>query len=192
LTSHRKTGASRRGNRRLSKRLVARFSVVTAHLFPVVFVSKAELHEIYATKVVLAPAFSARDFEKKWQFVHDSLRDALSIRWCEDCCGGADFAVGDDWSLTWCQCGAVNSPRICCPDYAATILGVLEKMPDSDKWAYSTAVENGAGHEDFPLPPLASGEFVLKAGRMYVPRDELDYSRFFSPTPSEGTAAPRH
>ena len=147
--------------------------------FEVVFVSEEELHNIYVEKVELSSVFTKEHFSKKWEFVHDSLRNALSIQWVEDCCGEADFAVGDDWSLTWCQCGGVYSSRICCPAYVETILGVLNKMPDSSKWAYSTAVENLQQLDDFPLPPFVSGEFILKAGRMYVAKDGYDYSRFF-------------
>src|SRR5215510_12409270 len=110
--------------------------------FEVIIVSEAELNRIYGTMVHLTPTFTEADFSKKWEFIHDSLRDALSIKWTEDCRGRADFAVGDDWTLSWCQCGGVYSTRICCPEYVETILGVLSKMPDADKWAYSTAVEN--------------------------------------------------
>jgi hypothetical protein len=147
--------------------------------FETIFVSKSELRRIYATRVQLTSKFTEEDFSTKWEVVRDSLRDALSLKWTEDCCGGADFAVGDDWSLSWCQCGGVYSTRICCPEYIETILGVLNKMPDADKWAYSTAVENMSGVENFPVPRFGSGEFVLKAGRVYVPEDSYDYSKFF-------------
>ena len=89
---------------------------------------------------------------------------------------GDDFALSDDRNNTWTQCGAVYSRRICCPDYALAILGVLSNAADGDKWGYHTAVEVWRESEG----EVIDGEFVLKGGRMYVPRDRCDYSLFYT------------
>lgn len=147
--------------------------------FETIRVTKDELRQIHATPVELTVGFGEADFQVMWRHVRDALRGALRLKWIEDCCGRADFAIGDDWTLSWSQCGGVYSARICCPDYTETLLQVLRHVPESYRWAYSTAVENLDGHPGFPIPRFSSGEFVVRAGRIYVPEDSFDYASFF-------------
>jgi hypothetical protein len=149
--------------------------------FAVIEVSKAELRSIFATPAKFATHFTEDKFDKQWVGVRDALRRALSRHWKEGFHAGDDFMVSDDRNHAWTQCGGVYTPRVCCPEYVLTILRVLAGVPNSDKWAYHTAVEVVWRPEDaYPVtPPYASGGFVIKSGQMFVPKDGYDYSRFY-------------
>jgi hypothetical protein len=149
--------------------------------FEVIHVTKEELRSIYATPIEFTARFTEAQFDKRWERVRDALRRTLSRRWTEGYQIGDDFMVSDDRNNAWTQCGGVYTPRVCCPEYVISILRVLASVADGDKWAYDTAVEVVWRPEDpYPVtPPYASGGFVIKSGRVYVPKDGYDYSRFY-------------
>lgn len=149
--------------------------------FEVIEVSKEALSDIWVTPVSFNAHYDESAFDRQWVILRDALRNALSARWKEGYQIGDDFFVSDDRNNAWAQCGGVYSQRICCPDYALTVMSVLASVPDSNKWAYHTAIEvqQAAGG----LPRAAAKtlpQFVLKTGRMFVPKDGNNYARFFA------------
>jgi len=127
------------------------------------------------------PAYTKTFTEKLHRAEFDKLdrglRKALTAKWEEDCCGEKDFAMMDEGEAFggWHHCGGIYSSRICCPKYVETIAAVLEQLPHVALWTYHTACE--VWHEDAPLP--AFGEFFIRGGKLYAPKDENDYARVF-------------
>jgi hypothetical protein len=77
----------------------------------------------------------------------------------------------------WHHCGGIYSNRICCPEYVETIVSVIAKLPHARSWAYHTAVEVGWREEAPVLPQL--GQFFIRDGTMYAPKDKNDYVAAF-------------
>lgn len=105
------------------------------------------------------------------------IRKALSGKWKEDACGNKDFAMMDEGEGfgSWHHCGAIYSNRICCPAYVEKILAAIVPLCHAALWTYHTACE--AWRDDAPLP--AFGEFFVRNGKVYAPKDENDYAKVF-------------
>lgn len=112
-------------------------------------------------RVEINDIFSENDFLNEFELTLEHIRSCLSERWIEDCCGEADFAVGDGWGLVWQQCGGIYSERICCPQYINAIIKALEMSKYKDKWIYHTVYE---------LPDVyANYEFITYKRTVYFP-----------------------
>ena len=108
------------------------------------------------------------------------LRRALKANWEEDHCGNKDFAMMDEGEAFqgWHHCGAIYSNRICCPEYVEAIMEVIAPLPHAALWTYHTACE--AWRDDAPLPDF--GEFFIRGGKLYAPKDKNDYAKVFGRT----------
>ncbi len=69
--------------------------------------------------------------------VQGAIDKALKQRWTE----GEDFEVCWDFDYSHHACGGIYSERIFCKDYVATVIEVLENVPESEKWVYHTVCE---------------------------------------------------
>ena len=105
------------------------------------------------------------------------LRKSLTRKWKEDFCGAKDFAIMDDKEAFggWHHCGGIYSTRICCPEYVETVVPVLALLPHASLWTYHTTCETW--QDDTPLP--VHGEFFIRDGKLYAPKDENDYAGVF-------------
>jgi hypothetical protein len=148
--------------------------------FEVAFVNHNEIGKVWATPVHFSRRFTKRGFESLWEETRRLLVESLSAKWDEDCCGRADFAVGDEWGDSWTQCGGIYSARICCPDFVTVVSRALANTQHKEKWAFNVAVEVWDGDERTKLGlPFHCGQLVIKAGFLFVPLDGFDYSMFY-------------
>jgi len=109
--------------------------------------------------------------------LNSGLRESLKRAWEEDFCGNKDFAIMDDKEAFggWHHCGGIYSTRICCPEYVEAITAVIASLPHASLWTYHTACETW--QDDTPLP--VHGEFFVRDGKLYAPKDDNDYAQVF-------------
>ena len=148
--------------------------------FKVVILKEREYRKLYEEshrKPKYTAKFTERMHRTEFDRLDRALRKALTGKWEEDCCGDKDFAIMDEGEGfgTWQHCGAIYSNRICGPEYVEAILKVMAPLPHAALWTYHTACETW--RDDAPLP--AFGEFFLRGGTLYAPKDENDYAKVF-------------
>ena len=152
----------------------------TRRPFEVVILRGAEYRKLYKQafeQPEYTTSFSEKQHRAEFNRLDSGLRRALSAKWEEDFCGERDFAIMDEGEAfgAWHHCGGIYSSRICCPEYVDAIVGVLARLPHSPLWTYHTACETQ--HEDSPLP--THGEFFIRDGKLYAPKDDNDYAKVF-------------
>jgi hypothetical protein len=136
-----------------------------------------KLYERSFQKPAYSKAFTEKLHRAEFEKLDRGLRKALAAKWKEDCCGNKDFAMMDEGEGfgAWHHCGGIYSNRICCPQYVEVIASVLATLPHAALWTYHTACETWC--DDAPLP--AFGEFFIRGGKLYAPKDENDYAKVF-------------
>jgi hypothetical protein len=148
--------------------------------FEIVILREKEYWKLYKpsfNKPRYGKAFTKKMHRAEFDKLDRGLHRALGARWEEDCCGEKDFAIMDECEAFggWHHCGGIYSARICRPEYVEVLLGVLARLAHSALWTYHTVCE--VWEDDSPLP--AFGEFFIRNGKLYAPKDENDYAKVF-------------
>lgn len=153
----------------------------SARNFEVVILNESEYRPLYEEafrKATYTTAFTEQMHRAEFGELNRGLRRELTAKWEEDSCGKKDFAMMDarEGFQGWHHCGAIYSSRICCPEYVEKIMAVMAPLPHVELWTYHTACETWL--DDSPLP--ASGEFFIRDGKLYAPKDKNDYGWVFA------------
>src|SRR5579859_6600468 len=148
--------------------------------FETVILREKEYRKLYEEsfcKPAYTTIFTQQTHRSEFDSLNRHLRDALRAKWEEDWCGRKDFAIMDDKEAFggWHHCGGIYSTRICCPEYVEAILSVIAPLPHALLWTYHTSCETW--QDDSPLP--VHGEFFVRGGKIYAPKDENDYAKVF-------------
>lgn len=148
--------------------------------FEVVILRESQYRPLYE-EAFQKPSYTATFTEEmhraEFERLDRGLRRALTAKWEEDCCGEKDFAMMDEGEAFqgWHHCGGIYSNHICCPEYVETIVDVIAPLPHAALWTYHTACETW--RDDAPLPEF--GEFFIRGGKLYAPKDKNDYKKVF-------------
>jgi hypothetical protein len=130
---------------------------------------------IYHQKVRYTAAFTESKFDLIWSRVQNTLRKKLLAIWTEDASGYADFAIADDRSNSWTQCGGIYTKRVMCRRFALTVAEVLAETKHPKEWGFHCVIE--LWMTDQSVRPGSNGEFVVKDRTLYIPNDDgFDYS----------------
>jgi hypothetical protein len=152
----------------------------TRRPFETVILREKAYRELYE-EAFASPAYT-KDFTEarhraEFDALNSGLRESLKKAWEEDYCGNKDFAIMDDKEAFggWHHCGGIYSTRICCPEYIEAITAVIASLAHASLWTYHTTCETW--QDDTPLP--VHGEFFVRDGKLYAPKDDNDYARVF-------------
>jgi hypothetical protein len=146
-----------------------------------VILKEKEYRKIYNEsfqKPAYSKAFTGKMHRAEFDKLDRELRKALSAHWEEDPSGclDKDFAMMHEREAfgAWHHCGAIHTNRICSAKYVQTISDVMARLPHSSLWTYHTSCELKWREEE---PLLDDGEFFVRNGKLYVPKDGNDYAK---------------
>jgi hypothetical protein len=133
-------------------------------------------------KPAYTPEFTLTMHQAEFDELDRELKKSLSAHWEEDPSGclEKDFAMmhkGEAFGA-WHHCGAIHTNRICNPRYVQAVSDVMACLPHSLFWTYHTSCEMKWKEEE---PVLEDGEFFVRNGKLYAPKDGNDYAKIFGP-----------